>query len=181
MKSTTRSAKTVGRCWKQGARSTYWRKSLLLHASLICLALLLLLLLPEESRAEEEIVEPHRYEQGQVELNLDYFRDPQLQRREAMPEEQQVLTFQQADYKLFDEVERQLFAHPLDENHTIVVKAEQLRLFEAAVRNNSNREQQEAEAGAIQLTTILFSIVLLLVGVLFVIILPKLVRRSPLA
>ncbi|MCM3761161.1 type VII secretion protein EssA [Alkalihalobacillus oceani] len=174
----TRSAKTVG-CWKQRARPRCWREALFAGASLYCLLLFLLFLAPEEIRAEEENVEPHRYEHGKVELNLHYFRDPQLQRREAMPEEQRVLTFQQADYELFDQVEQQLFVHTLDENHTIVVKAEQLQLFEEAVRNNAYRDQQEVEAGAIQLTTILFSVVLLLVGVLFVIILPKLVRRSP--
>lgn len=167
MKSMRKSAK--GRGW--------WK-----YSSYVGLCLLLLLVFhPKAGGAEDvEIVEPHRYEQGQVRLNLQYFRESELYRRGAISEEQRLLTFLPSEYRLFEQVGEQLFSGGTNDNNTVIAKAEQLQLFQTAEQgtNQTYRNDREGEQSPLSLTTVLLSIVFLLVGILFVMILPRLAQRS---
>ncbi|HZG70312.1 MAG TPA: type VII secretion protein EssA [Chondromyces sp.] len=81
--------------------------------------------------AENPEVEPHLYEEQEIDIKMDYFHEETLlQKKEDLPEEQKGLTFESPKSNPFYEnVEKQLFSSEKEKN-AIETTTERLKLFQ---------------------------------------------------
>ncbi|MED1602065.1 type VII secretion protein EssA [Alkalihalophilus marmarensis] len=140
---------------------------------------LLFFLLPFLVLAEgDPVVEPQEYKERQINVDLNYYREDERVRREALSEEQRVLTFTQREMKYFDEVYEELFQTGTIEVNTITAKAERLDLFNGETEPaRQSRAEQESETGILQISTILIVIVILTIAILILVVIPTMVKK----
>ncbi|MEC2071039.1 type VII secretion protein EssA [Alkalihalophilus marmarensis] len=140
---------------------------------------LLFFLLPSLVMAEgDPVVEPQEYKERQINVDLNYYREDERVRREALSEEQRVLTFTQREMKYFDEVYEELFQTGTIEVNTITAKAERLDLFNGETEPaRQSRTEQESETGIVQISTILIAVVILMIAILMFVVIPKLMKK----
>ncbi|MDV2887174.1 type VII secretion protein EssA [Alkalihalophilus pseudofirmus] len=140
---------------------------------------LLFFLLPSLVLAEgDPVVEPQEYKERQINVDLNYYREDERVRREALSEEQRVLTFTQREMKYFDEVYEELFQTGTIEVNTITAKAERLDLFNGETEPaRQSRTEQESETGIVQISTILIAVVILMIAILMFVVIPRLMKK----
>lgn len=140
---------------------------------------LLFFLLPSLVLAEgDPVVEPQEYKERQINVDLNYYREDERVRREALSEEQRVLTFTQREMKYFDEVYEELFQTRTIEVNTITAKAERLDLFNGETEPaRQSRTEQESETGIVQISTILIAVVILMIAILMFVVIPRLMKK----
>lgn len=145
-------------------------------SAVVCL---LFFLLPSLVLAEgDPIVEPQEYKERQINVDLNYYREDERVRREALSEEQRVLTFTQREMKYFNDVYDQLFHTETIEVNTITAKAERLDLFNGeAEPARQTRTEQESETGLLQISTILILIVILTIAILMLVVIPRMMKK----
>jgi type VII secretion protein EssA len=140
---------------------------------------LLFFLLPSLVLAEgDPVVEPQEYKERQINVDLNYYREDERVRREALSKEQRVLTFTQREMKYFGEVYEELFQTGTIEVNTITAKAERLDLFNGETEPaRQSRIEQESETGIVQISTILIAVVILMIAILMFVVIPKLMKK----
>ncbi|MDV2686599.1 type VII secretion protein EssA [Alkalihalophilus lindianensis] len=138
------------------------------------------MLLPSVVLAEEaKIAVPQQYQERNIKVDLNYYREDEQRRRQAIPEEQRVLTFNQRELSYFTDVYDQLFLQSTLDTNTIATKAEQLQLFsggEDSIPVNRSA-QAEPTTGFIQVSTLLIISVILVIAILVIVVIPKVIRK----
>jgi type VII secretion protein EssA len=148
--------------------------------TLTLLFCLMAILLPSIVLAEEaKIAEPQQYQERNIKVDLNYYREDERRRRQAIPEEQRVLTFNQRELSYFSDVYDQLFLQSNIDTNTIATKAEQLQLFSGGERSIlvNRSEQAEPTNGFIQVSTLLIISVILIIAILMIGVIPKVIRK----
>ncbi|MBP3039682.1 type VII secretion protein EssA [Bacillaceae bacterium Marseille-Q3522] len=122
---------------------------------------------------------PNTYEKQEFNENTDFLHEESLyENKEAIPEEQLVLTFEQQEASSLDHVKARLFADMEKKNNTIVIKAQQMQLFSNTGEENLQlAEYSETVANQNgKLMIVYICLVVIAIFIILVLLIPKMVQ-----
>jgi type VII secretion protein EssA len=128
-----------------------------------------------------ENVTPNTYEKEAFKENTDFLHEKSLyENKEEIPEEQKTLTFKKTDYDPLKELQKQLFSGNTENNNTIAVKAEQLKLFTDVSEDDLYLEADSGSTAKQNTKLMIVYVCLLVVAivVMLIFLIPRMVRGN---
>ncbi|WP_187441932.1 type VII secretion protein EssA [Sutcliffiella horikoshii] len=146
----------------------------------VCVLLVLLPISGTVSMAESDIesLEPNSYEKKDFKENTDFLRENNLnERRESVPEEQKLLTFEKRENKAEEDFVGTLFMTGEKKSTTIQATSQELKLF---TKEDNSRYQtavaSESSSKTNSVTILLYGFLAIALILLLVIILPRMAK-----
>ncbi|KPB04157.1 type VII secretion protein EssA [Bacillus sp. CHD6a] len=132
------------------------------------------------AESDIESLKPNSYEKKDFKENTDFLRENNLnERRESVPEEQKLLTFQKREKKAEDDFAGTLFMTGEKKSTTIQATSQELKLF---TEDDNSRYQtavaSESSSKTNSITILLFGFLVIALILMLAIILPRMAKEK---
>lgn len=144
---------------------------------LLSLVLVTVYFWPTMALADEtETPEPHIYQKKEIIIHKNLRNHSQ--QKGKIPEEQKQLTFEKSEVTNSEQMEDQLFQTAIQDNNTIQAKATQIGLFSDTEPIVKVEAETQLEENSSIILILMIAAVILVIGIMFVLILPKLQHQQ---